>query len=93
MLARMARMVSRACDMTTNLWLVLPCTAMHCSVLPCTADCGLDWKYRQVDSGEWDVLESLVSAQLLRFECVWGVNLPGVYAGRGFCGSRVQLSV
>ena len=35
-------------------------------VLPCpTPDVGMDWKYRQVESGEWDVLEALVRTWLL----------------------------
>jgi hypothetical protein len=28
------------------------------------ADCGMDWKYRQVESGEWDVLEHLVRGRV-----------------------------
>lgn len=27
------------------------------------ADCGMDWKYRQVEDGEWDVMERLGDAR------------------------------
>lgn len=42
-----------------------PSPAPNCTVWPgcfsSHADCGMDWKYRQVESGEWDVLEKMVS--------------------------------
>ena len=71
---------------------VLPCTppcAPHHPLPPARfcldvffhADCGMDWKYRQVESGEWDVLEKMVRRSCaLPLSCA----IPlGVWTGLG----------
>ncbi|KAL4447381.1 hypothetical protein ABPG77_007414 [Micractinium sp. CCAP 211/92] len=61
---RIGRVIRRAWELgaTNDSWWV-PRTLLRALHSPFPADCGMDWKYRQVEDGEWDVMERLGDAR------------------------------